>query len=121
MVEFAPAIPIFRIFDEPKAREFYLGFLGFDVDFEHRFSDDAPVYLGVSRDGFELHLSEHHGDGTPGTRVRVQVSDIKQFHAELAAKDYKYAKPGILDQDWGQLEMIIDDPFGNKLVFCEPK
>jgi catechol 2,3-dioxygenase-like lactoylglutathione lyase family enzyme len=82
MVEFAPAIPIFRIFDEPKAREFYLGFLGFDVDFEHRFSDDAPVYLGVSRDGFELHLSEHHGDGTPGTRVRVQVSDIKQFHAD---------------------------------------
>jgi uncharacterized glyoxalase superfamily protein PhnB len=120
VLEFAPAIPVFRIFDEVKAREFYIGFLGFDVDFEHRFSDDAPLYLGVSRDGFELHLSEHHGDGSPGGRVRVQVSDIDGFYAELAARNYKYNKPGILDQDWGQREIIVDDPFGNKLVFCQP-
>jgi hypothetical protein len=26
------AIPILRIFDEAKAREFYVGFLGFQVD-----------------------------------------------------------------------------------------
>lgn len=120
MLEFAPAIPIFRVFDEAKAREFYIGFLAFEVDFEHRFSDDAPLYLGVSRDGFELHLSEHHGDESPGGRVRVQVSDIDGLHAELAARNYKYSKPGILDQDWGQREIIVDDPFGNKLVFCQP-
>lgn len=121
MVEFAPAIPIFRIFDEHKAREYYLDFLGFDADFEHRFSDDAPLYLGISRDGFELHLSEHHGDGSPGARVRVQVSDIEGLHAELAAKNYGFNKPEILDQDWGHRELIVDDPFGNKVVFCEPR
>lgn len=30
-------IPILRIFDEAKAREFYVGFLGFTVDWKHRF------------------------------------------------------------------------------------
>lgn len=33
----SPAIPILRIFDQAKAREFYLGFLGFEPEFEHRF------------------------------------------------------------------------------------
>jgi hypothetical protein len=32
------AIPIFRIFDVAKAKEFYVGFLGFQVDWEHRFA-----------------------------------------------------------------------------------
>lgn len=120
MLEFAPATPIFRIFDEAKAREFYIGFLGFEIDFAHRFADDAPLYLGISRDNLELHLSEHFGDAAPGGRVRVQVSDIDKLHAELTAKNYKYCKPGILDQDWGHREIIVGDPFANKLVFCQP-
>jgi len=39
------AIPIFRIFDIEKAREFYVGFLGFTVDWEARFDETAPVYM----------------------------------------------------------------------------
>ena len=35
-------IPILRIFDVGKAREFYVGFLGFTVDWGHRFDDQAP-------------------------------------------------------------------------------
>ena len=30
-------IPVLRIFDEAKAKEFYLGFLGFTMDWDHRF------------------------------------------------------------------------------------
>ncbi|HSE03118.1 MAG TPA: glyoxalase superfamily protein, partial [Methylomirabilota bacterium] len=44
------AVPIFRVFDLDKARDFYVGFLGFQVDWEHRFEPTAPVYLQVSRD-----------------------------------------------------------------------
>ena len=29
--------PILRIFDEAKAKEFYVDFLGFSVDWEHRY------------------------------------------------------------------------------------
>src|SRR5690606_39115192 len=56
-----PAIPILRIFDEPKAREFYLEFLGFTVEFEHRFEANLPLYMGVRRSELRLHLSAHHG------------------------------------------------------------
>ena len=42
------AIPIFRIFDEAKAKEFYVGFLGFRVDREARFDETAPLYMQVS-------------------------------------------------------------------------
>src|SRR5437773_10613657 len=33
------AIPILRIFSIEKAKEFYLDFLGFSIDWEHRFGD----------------------------------------------------------------------------------
>ena len=39
-MKFATAIPVLRIFDETKAREFYIDFLGFSLDWEHRFETD---------------------------------------------------------------------------------
>ena len=39
--------PILRIFDEAKAREFYVEFLGFTVDWEHRFEPDLPLHASV--------------------------------------------------------------------------
>jgi uncharacterized glyoxalase superfamily protein PhnB len=113
-------IPIFRIFDEAKAREFYVDYLGFTVDWEHRFEPGMPLYMQVSRDNTVLHLSEHHGDATPGSSVRVDTDGLEEYHKDLAAKGYKYYRPGLQDQDWGMREMIIQDPFGNKLVFCTP-
>jgi hypothetical protein len=49
MIEFNRAVPIFRIFSLEKAREFHLDFLGFKVDWEHRFEPDAPAFMQVSR------------------------------------------------------------------------
>lgn len=112
-------IPVLRSFDEAKAREFYCDFLGFGVDFEHRFAVDAPLYMQVSRDGVALHLSEHHGDASPGSTVRIHIDDIDALHRELNAKDYKYARPGIQDQPWGMREISVSDPFGNKVVFAQ--
>jgi hypothetical protein len=71
VIQFEQVIPILRIFDVPKADEFYLGFLGFSIDWDHRFDENAPLYRQVSRNGLVLHLSEHHGDGSPGARLRV--------------------------------------------------
>ena len=78
--------PILRIFDEAKAREFYVDFLGFTVDFEHRFDPGAPLYMQVSRDDCRLHLSEHHGDASPGAKVRIAIDDVEALHAELIGK-----------------------------------
>ena len=112
------SIPILRIFDEAKAREFYVDFLGFTIDWEHRFDANAPLYMQVSRDGSVLHLSEHYGDASPGAAIRIDTAELDAFHAELTAKRYKYARPGINEQPWGR-EVSVRDPFGNRLIFSE--
>ena len=113
------SIPILRILDERKAREFYLEYLGFTVDFEHRFHDEAPLFMGISRDDLPIFLSEHHGDGTPGTYVRIDMSGIDELYSELRAKKYKYMNPSIVEQEWGARELCVYDPFGNRLIFSE--
>jgi len=109
--------PILRIFNEAKAREFYVDFLGFKVDWEHRFEPDLPLYIQVSRDRCVLHLSEHHGDCSPGAAIRIESSNLDAFHVELTAKQYKYARPGIENMPWGTRDMSVNDPFGNRLTF----
>ena len=114
---FGKTTPILRIFDEAKAREFYVDFLGFKVDWEHRFEPGLPLYLQVSKDGCVLHLSEHHGDCSPGAAIRIETSELDAFHAELASKHYKYARPEIENMPWGTRDMSVKDPFGNRLTF----
>lgn len=117
-VGFVRCSPILRIFDEAKAREFYCGFLGFEVAFEHRFAEGMPLYLGLERAGLSLHLSEHHGDASPGSNMFVATTNIREFHRELAEKHYAYNRPGLEALPWG-LQMQVNDPFGNRIRFCQ--
>ena len=119
MIAFSPAIPVLRSFSEAKAKEFYLGFLGFAVDFEHRFAPDMPLYMGISRNGVKLHISEHFGDAMPGGCVYIEMTGLREFQAELIAKEYKFARPGINPGHGGGIGIDLADPFGNKLRFNE--
>lgn len=119
MPQLSQPVPILRIFDEARAREFYVGFLGFRIDWEHRFEPDTPLYMQVARDACVLHLSEHHGDATPGASLRIAVTDLDALQADLLGKRYKYARPGIEDMPWAR-DMKIGDPFGNRLIFTAP-
>ena len=116
-MRFGKTTPILRMFDEHKAAEFYVGFLGFQVDWKHRFGEGSPLYMQVSRDGCVLHLSEHHGDACPGAALRIETDQIEAFHQELAAKRYAYMNPGIEDTPWGSKDVCVIDPFGNRLTF----
>jgi uncharacterized glyoxalase superfamily protein PhnB len=118
-VQLQRAIPILRIFSIEKAKEFYVDFLGFTIDWEHRFGDDFPLYAQISRSGVRLHLSEHHGDGSPGSTLLIWMQGITDYHHELMAKNYRYNKPGIQDAPWDARLMEISDPFGNRLRFSE--
>lgn len=109
--------PILRSFDETAAKAFYVDFLGFSITFEHRFEPDLPLYMGLRRGDCELHLSEHHGDATPGSALRIQVDDVHRLCADLNAKGYQNARPGVIRQPWGCDDMSITDPFGNRLIF----
>jgi len=112
-------IPILRTFDEPKTREFYVEFLGFKIDWEHRFEPDSPLYMQVSRGGCVLHLSEHYGDACPGSTVFLRVTGLEEYQAELIGKKYKYLRPGIEIAPWKAKCMEVIDPFGNRLRFNE--
>jgi catechol 2,3-dioxygenase-like lactoylglutathione lyase family enzyme len=115
---FDHVIPILRIFDADKAKEFYVDYLGMTVDFEHRFEPGLPLYMGVSRGSLVLHLSEHHGDGTPGTVVYIDTTGVQELHDELSAKTYPNLRPGLSTDEIGTCLDLLD-PFGNTLRFNE--
>lgn len=112
-------IPIIRIFDEGKAKDFYLGFLGMKLDWEHRFEPDFPIYLQVSRQNMVFHLSEHSGDCTPGSKVFVNTKNLDIYYKEIASKGYKYNKPEITTAPWGSRVFEVIDPFSNRVLFNE--
>jgi len=110
-------IPILRIFDEIKATEFYLGFLGFKIDWQHRFESNTPLYMQISLNNCILHISEHFGDSCPGGHIRVEIENLDEFCKHLNDKNYRHSKPGYQLMPWGTLDMSIDDPFGNRITF----
>ncbi|MDH2248722.1 VOC family protein [Pseudomonas sp. GD03855] len=114
-------IPILRIFDEEKAKEFYVEFLGMKVDWEHRFDEGFPIYIQVSKGNLAFHLSEHSGDCTPGAKVFVNVRDLDHLYQEITSRPYKYSKPSIEKAPWGDRCFTVTDPFSNKVLFNEPE
>ncbi len=120
-MQFGPTIPILRMFDPAKAREFYVGFLGFKVDWEHRFGPEFPLYTQVSRGDCRLHLSEHHGDCAPGAAVRIVVGDVDAYCAELNTREYRFARPSVENKPWNLREMTVIDPFANRVIFVDAR
>lgn len=115
----ARTIPVFRIFDYNKTIEFYVDWLGFKINWEDK-TANAPVYMEISKGDIILHLSEHYGDSTPGSRVFIDnFPDIKEYHQNLIAKKYKYMNPGIEKASWdvNTICMEVIDPFGNRITF----
>ena len=118
MTAFGQIIPVLRSFDEARTRDFYLNFLGFEQVFEHRFAEWAPLYMGVRHGTCQLHLSEHYGDATPGSSVRIEVDDVVAYAAALRAEEHGNARPGDPQTTaWGTREMAIKDPAANTLIF----
>jgi glyoxalase superfamily protein len=76
--------------------------------------------MQVSRGAVAFHLSEHHGDGTPGSMAYVHTTDVAALQRELIGKNYRHNRPGLEKQTWGMTEVAVTDPFNNRIVFGEP-
>ena len=111
--------PILRIFDVQKAKEFYIDWLEFKLNWEHVFEENFPVYMEVAKDNIKLHLSEHHGDATPGSSIFIACTGIHEYCKKLQAKNYKFYKPGVEKTFYNSWCMSVTDPFGNRLSFNE--
>src|SRR3954470_7209245 len=94
-MKFARVVPVLRTFDTEKANEFYVEYIGMNVDWEHRFDPGSPLYRQLSRDDLVLHLTEHHGDSTPGSVVYVYVTGVRELYAELCGKTSGHQMPGL--------------------------
>ena len=66
-----------------------------------------------------LHLSEHHGDATPGSAVRIHVTDVQRLQRELVDSPVYPLRIGLEQETWGD-QIAVPDPFGNRVIFHTP-
>lgn len=111
--------PVLRAYDVPASLAFFVDYLGFTVDWQDG-ETPGPVYLQLSRGPLRLHVSTHHGDGTPGTVLVIEVSGVKEWIDELHRKRYPFFNPG-LEEGPGEnmLSTELIDPAGNMIRFFE--
>ncbi|GAA1525154.1 glyoxalase superfamily protein [Kribbella lupini] len=114
-----PSVPVLRVMSMEVALPFYVGFLGFTLDWEHRFDVGMPVYAQVSWASATVHLSEHHGDGSPHGVVWIPVADVNELHQRLHAQADQPLRPGIDVDAPGGPTLEVIDPYGNVLRFAE--
>jgi len=112
--------------DEEETRRFYLDFLGYSIDWEHRFNTDitdSPLYMQISLGESVIHLDGHADEESPIAEVRVPVRDLEDFCEHLGSKDDDESKPEVVDPRYsGRLtDMNLVDPSGNLIVFWSPE
>lgn len=99
-------VPILRVADAETAVAWYAR-LGFVKEWEHRFEQGLPLYVGIARGSLRMHLSEHTGDARPGTLLYLTVDDLDAVAASLGVT-------AIDAMPWGR-DFEVADPDGNRL------
>jgi uncharacterized glyoxalase superfamily protein PhnB len=114
------AIPVLHVSSSVVGEDFYCSRLGFELEFAYRPAEAGdPGYLGLRRDDAHLHLSSFAGDGVAGSLAYVLVDDVDALHRELLQTGVRIDMPPT-NQSWGNREMYVRDPDGNKLAFVRP-
>src|SRR5476649_2957547 len=109
---FHRVIPVLRVNDVDASLAYYVGVLGFTMDWR---GDDGNVMASVSRGGCNLFLAS--GDqGHPVSLMWIGVSDVDALHDELLARDARVRHPPT-NYPWGSRELHVEDPDGNVLRF----
>jgi catechol 2,3-dioxygenase-like lactoylglutathione lyase family enzyme len=109
-IAFHRVTPILRVNDLDASLNYYVGVLGFKVDWR---DDDRSLFASVSRDHCQCFLSV--GDqGNPGSWMWIGVSDVDVLHEELLGKGAMVRHPPA-NYPWGSRELQIEDPDGNIL------
>lgn len=119
-------VPVIKCSDLQRSLRFYTEVL----DFERRWPghEDVEIANGVIdlvRDGAELQLSRHAGDGVFGSVVRVFVEDVDERYTIFRKRGLDTTRrpespihTAPVDQTWGLREFAVRDPDGNGLCFC---
>jgi catechol 2,3-dioxygenase-like lactoylglutathione lyase family enzyme len=103
--------PILGTRELAKAVRFYVDRLGFTL----AFGDDN--YVGLRRDGVELHMQFQYEYEMGTTRLRIVVDDPDALYEEYKDKDVFYEGTQLADTPWGTREFALYDLDRNALTF----
>src|SRR5688572_10341735 len=115
------AIPVNHCSDLARSLAFYVDVLGAKIEW----TDEAPMPMiaSVKWREHELYLSQHSGDGVPGTTSYFIVPDVDVVFSSLLARgfvpptgDQVHNAP--TNQTWGLREFYVRDPDNNCLRFA---
>ncbi|HMF53921.1 MAG TPA: glyoxalase superfamily protein [Edaphobacter sp.] len=121
-------VPVIKSGDLERSVRFYTEVL----DFERKWPsyEDHELANGVIdliRDGAELQLSRHAGDGVFGSLSRIFVEDVNERYMTFRGRGLDTTQrpkspihTAPVDQTWGLREFAVTDPDGNSLCFCTP-
>jgi hypothetical protein len=121
-------VPVIKSGDSESSLRFYTQVL----DFERKWPGDedremANGVIDLIRDGAELQLSRHLGDGVFGSVNRLFVEDVDErfmtFRTrglDTTSRPESPIPTALVNQTGGLREFAVTDPDGNGLCFCMP-
>ena len=116
-MRFVSSVPVLRMRDEAETLRFYLDFLGFTQDWQHRFRNNTPLYAQIRHGDAVLHLDGHATADSPVATVRFPVIDLKRYQLELSGRNDLAIGLDLVRPRGTNLELCLDDPSGNMLIF----
>lgn len=114
------AIPVLHVSEIDRSLGFFCEKLGFKREWSYSQSDNAPnpMYVGLQKENTWIHLSSFPGDGISGAVTVFVVENVDALFEEFKSKGIEFVLEPY-DQTWGNREMYLDDPDGNKLRFVQ--
>ena len=118
-------IPVIKCKNMRESISFYVDVL----DFKHIGTwpeTGSPSFTILQREGSEIHLSTHSGDGVFGTAFAIIVDNLNGLYKMYIERGLNtsnklespvHQQP--VDQSWGTREFYVDDPNGNTIRFIE--
>jgi catechol 2,3-dioxygenase-like lactoylglutathione lyase family enzyme len=106
------AIPNLPVNDLAASREFYAGFLGFDV------AMDEPgfnMFASPSNRTAQITVADKHNPGqdrgVSEASISVEVEDVDALHEEAVRRGLEIVYP-LTDEPWGIRRFFVKDPDG---------
>lgn len=121
-------VPVIKSSNLEKSVQFYTEVLDFERKWPaYAAQETANGVAHLVKDGSEVQLSHHAGDGVFGSLNRVFVDNVDERYLTFRQRGLDTTKrpespihTAPVNQTWGLREFSVTDPDGNRLCFCAP-